>query len=43
MVVLIAGIALILLWWGQVVIVFKGSIGIFLALIALILLAMIKG
>lgn len=42
-VVLIAGIALVLLWWPQVVVVFKGAIGIFLALVGLVILALVKG
>jgi len=42
-VILIVGISLILLWWPQVVIIFKGIIGIVLALVGLIALALIKG
>jgi len=42
-IILVTGISLILLWWPQVVIVFQGAIGIILALVGLIALALIKG
>lgn len=38
--VLILGVALILTWWQDVEILFKGSIGIVIALSGLILLSM---
>ena len=40
--VLILGIALILSWWTYVVVVFRGIVGIGLALIGLLLLYMAK-
>ena len=40
--ILVLGIALILGWWGYVVVIFKGAIGILLALAGLFILAAIK-
>jgi len=39
---LILGIALILLWWPQVVDLFKGVIGMILALVGLVILYMVR-
>ena len=36
--VLTVGIALILLWWGDLVVVFRGVIGVAIALAALVML-----
>ncbi len=41
-VVLIVGIALILSWWPDLVVVFKGSIGFILALAGLLMLYTVK-
>lgn len=40
--ILISGIALILLWWPQVVALFKGGIGIMLALVGLVIMYTVR-
>lgn len=40
--ILISGIALILLWWPQVINLFKGIVGMILALVGLIILYVAK-
>lgn len=40
--VLISGVTLVLLWWPEVVFLFKGAAGMVLALAGLVMLAMIR-
>ena len=42
-VILVVGVALILAWWPQVVGLFKGALGIVLALAGLVVLFIAKG
>lgn len=40
--VLISGVTLILSWWPEVVLLFKGAVGMVLALAGLVMLALIR-
>jgi len=40
--VLLAGITLVLLWWEDVVLIFRGVVGIVLALVGLFMLYLVK-
>ncbi len=42
MILMIVGIALVLVWWKDVTVLFRGCIGVFAALGGLLVLAMIR-